>query len=83
MSNRLITPRRILQQIVHCCNEALSVYENDEDIRNCLDDLNDARDLINFIITDRILPQIEALDSSLKLPKVIPTPPPGVCKRVK
>lgn len=37
--NRLVMPRRTLQQLVHTCQEALSAHENGEDPRHTRDDL--------------------------------------------
>ncbi len=44
---RVITTRRTIQQIVHCAEEALGVIEREEDIRCAIDDLNQARELID------------------------------------
>jgi hypothetical protein len=53
--DRNVTLRRTLEQIVHCCEEALSVEMNDEDLRCAVDDLSQARNLI----VDTALPQLE------------------------
>lgn len=48
-----VTLRRNMQQIVHCAIEALSVYENNEDLNVVLEDLDQAKGLIE-IVTQRI-----------------------------
>jgi hypothetical protein len=53
---RLIQPRRTLQQIKHCVEEALSVIENKEDPRCAYDDLIAAQDLIAHILKTVIVP---------------------------
>jgi hypothetical protein len=53
--NRLTQPRRRMEQIIHCCQEALSAYEHHEDPRHVRDDLLQARELIG-----RVLASIEA-----------------------
>jgi hypothetical protein len=54
--DRLTTPRRTLQQIVHCTEEALSAHENREDPRHVVDDLVQAKQLIDHALKT-FLPQ--------------------------
>lgn len=48
--NRLTTLRRNMQQIVHCAQEALSAHEHGEDPRHCMEDLQQARQLIDHVL---------------------------------
>lgn len=50
MSNRDVTLRRNIEQIVHCAEEALSVVEQCEDLRCAIDDLEQARALIQEVL---------------------------------
>jgi len=59
---RLITPRRTLEQIKHCVEEAISIYENSEDARCALDDLLQAQELISKVIKDTALPMAKDRD---------------------
>jgi len=43
-------PRRTLEQICHCVYEALSAHSNNEDSRCIVDDLDQARRLIEQIM---------------------------------
>lgn len=57
--DRLTTPRRTLQQVVHCAEEALSAHENNEDPRHVVDDLTQAKQLIEHALKT-FLPQAQA-----------------------
>ena len=46
----ITTPRRSMQQIIHCAVEALSAYENNEDPRHCVTDLQHTRYLIDHVL---------------------------------
>lgn len=48
--DRIITNRRLIQQIVHCASEALAVVENDEDPKCAVDDLEQAAELIQKVL---------------------------------
>lgn len=48
---REVTVRRTLEQVVHCAQEALSIVENTEDGRCAVDDLLQARDLIDVAVS--------------------------------
>jgi hypothetical protein len=50
MADRVVTPRRTLEQIVHTAQEALSVIERGEDINCCLGDLYALQDMTTYII---------------------------------
>jgi hypothetical protein len=50
----IVTTRRMVQQLVHCANKALSVIEHTEDLNCALDDLQQARSLID-IAYDKII----------------------------
>jgi len=60
--NRLITPRRTLEQIKHCIEEAISVWENKEDVRCAWDDLLQAQKLIDAVIKDPIYSMAKGYD---------------------
>jgi hypothetical protein len=47
---RVTAPRRTMQQIIHCCVEALSAWEHNEDPRHIRDDLDQARQLIDIVL---------------------------------
>jgi hypothetical protein len=47
---KIVTPRRLAQQIVHCATEALSAIEHKEDPRHVVADLNQARQLIDEVL---------------------------------
>ena len=53
---RVITPRRTIEQIKHCVEDALSAFINNEDARCVFDDLDQARKLIDIVIKDTIFP---------------------------
>ncbi len=46
MADRIVTPRRLMEQTLHCVKEALSIYENKEDYRCALDDIEQAQELL-------------------------------------
>ena len=48
MPDRDVTLRRNMQQVLHCVQEALSVIENQEDLRCALDDICAAQDLMAY-----------------------------------
>jgi len=50
MDDRIIMPRITLEQIKHCIQESLSAHLNDEDPRCIVDDLNQAKKLIENIM---------------------------------
>lgn len=45
-----VTPRRTMQQIKHCVEEALAAYEAQEDPAHVLADLQQAGELINTVV---------------------------------
>lgn len=49
---RTVTLRRMIQQVKHCTEEALSVIERDEDTRCAIDDLEQAATLIDRCLED-------------------------------
>lgn len=51
-NDRNVTLRRMIQQVKHCAEEALSVVERDEDMRCAMDDLKQAEMLIRECIED-------------------------------
>ncbi len=51
-NERTVTLRRMIQQVVHCAEEALSVVERDEDTRCAIDDLEQAEMLIEKCLAD-------------------------------
>lgn len=51
MTDRLLTtPRRSMQQIIHCVEEALAAQEADEQQGHVLADLQQARELLDVTI---------------------------------
>lgn len=50
--DRQVTLRRMIQQVKHCVEEALSVVERSEDTRCAIDDLEQADMLIEKCIAD-------------------------------
>ena len=60
--DRRITLRRMIEQAIHCLEEANSVLKNDEDLRCAADDVEMAQELIQI----RIRPGIaKILDTCL------------------
>jgi hypothetical protein len=55
--DRDVSIRRTLEQLVHCCEEALSVVMNDNDLRCALDDLDQA-DKLALAVRPRIVEAI-------------------------
>ncbi len=52
MAERLFTtPRRSMQQIIHCVEEALAAHEADEQSGHVIADLEQASELIDRVIT--------------------------------
>lgn len=49
---RTVTLRRMIQQVKHCTEEALSVIEREEDTRCAIDDLEQAATLIDRCLAD-------------------------------
>lgn len=45
------TPRRTMQQIIHCVEEALSAHQEDESPEHVLADLEQAQHLIGVVIS--------------------------------
>jgi hypothetical protein len=66
--DRIITPRRLLEQIVHTAQEALSIYEHKEDVRCALDDINSMEALI-IEVRKVIVPSTACSDVYAKLAK--------------
>jgi len=57
---RIINPRRTIEQIKHCVEEALSCWEHDEDPRCILDDLTQANLLLEEVIKTKIIPLVRS-----------------------
>ena len=49
---RLVSVRRRLQQIKHCVEEALEVFEKKEDVRCAADDLLHAQELLKNVLPE-------------------------------
>jgi hypothetical protein len=64
MANRVITIRRLLEQIVHTAQEALSVYENAEDLNCCVDDLGALQDVV-FAVKKRLFEEIDKENNTI------------------
>ena len=47
---KIVSMRRLMQQVVHCAQEALSAHENHEDPRHVCADLDQARELIGEVL---------------------------------
>jgi hypothetical protein len=53
---RTVTLRRSLEQVIHCCQEALSVIVNKEDINCAIDDIYQAKELLKGkVIRDLVI----------------------------
>ena len=64
--DRLTTPRRTLEQIVHCAQEALSAHQNHDDPRHVVDDLWQAKALIDQVLTTFFIPMARGASSTGK-----------------
>lgn len=49
-TDRNVTLRRNVEQVKHCVEEALSVMDHGEDLRCAVDDLEQARQLIDVVL---------------------------------
>lgn len=61
---RVITIRRTLEQIVNTAQEALSVYENGEDLNCCLDDLETLQE-VTVLVKERLFEELDKKNNTI------------------